>query len=97
MDDAVVNFKIEARSTIIDATFKELGDAVQHCSVPDKDSLLSATKENPLGWNSVSSSTESLNQDICSFEEQQFAIFECAKTVDNDRIMWRQISLTKSF
>eukprot|EP00957_Ditylum_brightwellii_P106235 8104882-Ditylum_brightwellii.AAC.1 len=43
MDDEVMKFKQETRSRIIDTAFKELGDAVQHCSVPDEEILWGQT------------------------------------------------------
>jgi hypothetical protein len=97
MDESIKNFRNETKNKVIDAAFKELGEAVNRCNIPTKHELISATKEDPLDWDAAALYSHSPNQPRASINEQQFAIQQCKKVIDSYRNIWDQTNLTKSF
>ena len=50
-DESVLKFWKDSRMNMCKSAMNELGDAVDHCSVPSVDNIINATKEAPLEWN----------------------------------------------
>ena len=61
----------------------EMGDARIRCSIPSKDNLLNATKENPANWDAISTFEKSPNQSNLSFNEQKLVVETAVPALNN--------------
>jgi hypothetical protein len=83
-DESVLTSFQEAKSCLIDAIFEEIGtQTIEDCHIPSKESLMTASKEEPLDWDPVLSFTKNALQSDDSYEEQKLTITICAEAIDS--------------
>lgn len=83
-EEEIVKYKKKIREDMVEATFRELGDAVNRCSIPPKEQVLSATLDNPVEWDPIESfHFDENSQSRNSFEEQLIAIKTCVSQIDS--------------
>ena len=82
-DESVVTFWKDSRMSMCKSAMNELGDVVEHCSVPSVDNIINATKEAPLDWNLYEEFEQSEGQSDESFAEQKVAIANISSAVDS--------------
>ena len=75
IDESNQEFMKKAKSTVIDAALKELGEeTIEKCCIPTKEDLMSCSKERPLSWDPISNFSQNDNQPDQSFQEQKLAV-----------------------
>ena len=81
-EDKVAYIK-EIKNKMISSALMEMGDARIRCSIPSKDNLLNATKENPANWDAISTFEKSPNQSNSSFNEQKLVVETVVSALNN--------------
>lgn len=81
-NNAIKNFWCDTTATIISSALAELHEVIENCKIPSKEELMSATKQNPLGWNAYESCFIAEHQSENSFQEQKSAILLNQTTIN---------------
>ena len=74
----------EAKSNVIDAALKDLGEeTIDKCMIPTKEELMSCSKQRPLSWDPILNFTQNEGQPEQSFQEQKLAVKLMKDAADN--------------
>ena len=81
--EEIVKFRYDMRHSIIDASFLELGDMVEHWNIQSKEGLFNASVGNKVDWDPTETTSIIPPQRIESFSEQKQSIILCMDAINS--------------